>query len=88
MNKEQINELIMGVAVVALGYALWKNFRPGAAAQVATKAGAPSPFTGMTDLLTGTVNDTGAFEGVNYLAQIESAAPVYGNGPRVAGRYW
>lgn len=101
MNKDQIQELMMGVAVVALGYALYKHFKPGAA--VATKAaavstasaggpafayGASSPFTSMKDLLTGTVHDFGEYQGENYLADMESSAPVYGNGPRVPGGYW
>lgn len=106
MSKEQINELLMGAAAVALAYALYKHFKPGAAtAKVSTKSataagasaaaggaafayGEPSPFTSMQNLLTGSVNDMGSWQGVDYLAQIESAPPVYGNGPRVAGGYW
>lgn len=98
MNKDQIQELMLGVAVVALGYALYKHFKPGAkvaapvsvakAGGAAFAAGEPSPFTSMKDLLTGAVSDFGAYDGNNYLADIEAAAPVYGNGPRVAGGYW
>lgn len=39
MNKDQLHELLMGVAVVALGYALYKHFKPAAKAP----AGAPAP---------------------------------------------
>lgn len=110
MNKDQINELLTGVAAVALAYALYKHLKPGssgavvpspaaikaAAADAAQAAqagpafayGAPSPFTSMTDLLTGTVNDMGSWQGVDYLATIEEAPKVYGNGPRVVGGYW
>jgi hypothetical protein len=95
MNKEQIQELILGAAVVALGYALWKNFKGSAKVSTKTAAGgvtvapygAVSPFTSLTDLLTGTVSDIGAYEGVNYLGQLEAGSP-WGNGPRQPGAMW
>lgn len=96
MNKDEIQELILGVAVVALGYALWKNFKGGAVA-VGTKSsaggvtvapyGAVSPFTSLTDLLSGTTHDIGSFNGQNYLAQMEAGSP-WGNGPRQPGALW
>ena len=95
MNKDQIQELMLGAAVVALCYALYKHFRPDAPKKRAAGAGgpafaygAPSPFTSMRDLLTGTVNDMGAFEGQTYLTDIEAAQKISGNGPRVVGGYW
>lgn len=33
MNKEQTQEIAMGAALVALAYALWKHFKPGATAK-------------------------------------------------------
>lgn len=38
MNKEQIQELAMGAALVALGYALWTRFKPAAGAGSKTMA--------------------------------------------------
>ncbi len=103
MNKDQINELLMGAAVVALAYALYKHFKPGAnaaaspapavaPAQVGGGAafayGEPSPFTTLTDLLSGTVHDIGGFNGENYLADMEASTAASGNGPRRAGALW
>ena len=84
MTSAQIQELMMGAAVVALGYALYKHFKPGAAPAVAvsTKTAAPS---GLAGLLAGTVNDladddSGFFNAIgNYYTtddQINAAAGV------------
>ena len=99
-----MQDLLMGAAVIALGYALYTHFRPASAStpirvQTASAAstaaggaafadGQVSPFTSLFDWFSGTTIDVGAFDGVNYLADMESAPPVYGNGPRVSGGYW
>lgn len=80
MSKDDIQGLMMGVAVVALGYALYTRFRPaqatsaapGAATGYNFAAGETSTYTGIVDLFSGGILDTGAFNGTNYLAALES----------------
>jgi hypothetical protein len=89
---------MMGAAVVALAYALYKHFKPGAAKAAPATAqpsggaafayGAPSPFTTLADLLSGAVHDIGSFDGQNYLGTIEAGPVVAGNGPRAPGALW
>lgn len=72
MNKEQIQELMMGAAIVALAYALWQHFKKapnGTAGLPATGSGAalntgvpfdtanPGQLIRLSDLLAGTVHD-------------------------------
>jgi hypothetical protein len=45
MNKEQIQELMMGAAMIAVVYALWRNFKP-APAKVSAKAAAVTTAAG------------------------------------------
>ena len=55
MTSAQIQELLTGAAVVALGYALYKHFKPTRTGQKApAKAAAPG---GLAGLLAGTVDD-------------------------------
>lgn len=103
MTKDQVQELMMGAALVALGYALWQHFkRPASPAAATSQAaaqqqaggaefayGEPSPFTTLQDLLSGAVHDIGSWNGENYLADLEAApATAGGAGPRVPGGYW
>jgi hypothetical protein len=88
MTKDDIQDLLVGAVVVALGYALWRHFKPAQAVVAAPPAptgprtgvtvGAPSPsaspFTSLTDLLSGAVHDIGGYQGRNYLD--EMADPV------------
>ena len=55
MNKEQIQELILGAAMVALGYALWRNFK--GVPKVATKAASNAPMA-PSNPLAGMLNGT------------------------------
>ncbi|MGZ4837642.1 MAG: hypothetical protein ACXVZR_03770 [Terriglobales bacterium] len=94
MSKDEVHELLMGAALVALGYALYQHFKtkPATAPMPAittpaqavennyTTTGPSSPFTSLTDLLTGTVHDIGGFGGTNYLAQIETGGAGQGTG--------
>lgn len=45
MNKQDIQDLVMGAAVVGLGYVLYKQFKPGAA-MTGTGTGTLSPILG------------------------------------------
>lgn len=97
MTRDEMHDLLTGVAVAVLGYALYQHFKTKptmpAAPTVTTPAqavennyttsGPASPFTSMVDLLTGTVHDIGGFGGQNYLAQIEAT----GAGQQTGG-YW
>lgn len=89
MSKEQIQELMMGAALVALGYALYTHFKkPGGVTTTPKTTPAPySPLTTMgtvqtspynsasvagfmklSEMLTGTTVDVGAYQGQQYLA--------------------
>jgi hypothetical protein len=72
MNKETLYDLAMGVALVALSYALWQHFKTGATATPGTFTNMdptkpdnglgydpynPGEFISLTDLLKGTVAD-------------------------------
>lgn len=80
MSKDDIQGLMMGAAVAALCYALYTRFRPAPAASASPgaatgynfAAGETSTYTGIRDLFSGTIQDTGAFYGTNYLAALES----------------
>lgn len=81
MNRDDLNDLLMGVAVVALGYAVYSHFKPAAKAKAAQVAAAPDtpkaallPYSSLSldQLLYGAANDVGAFQGHNYLALLES----------------
>ncbi len=97
MKKDEIQDVIMGIAVVALGYALYTKFKGGgvskyAAAQGGQYAGVPTnptyapgfgaPYNpdtvagsmGLAALLAGTVGDIGAYNGVNYVDDLQDAA--------------
>lgn len=53
MKKEDIEDILVGLAVVALGYALYKTFRPGGAAAAGMVIAAPSaPFAASYPLAT------------------------------------
>lgn len=59
MNKEQIQELIMGATVVALGFALYKHFKPApAAVRTATAAASPARAASTVNPLAGLLNGT------------------------------
>jgi hypothetical protein len=72
MNKDQVQEIMLGVTAVVLAYAVWKHMKPAATITPAFKAAspiAPSQGTaynpanpgalasGLTNLLAGTVHD-------------------------------
>jgi putative effector of murein hydrolase len=67
MNKDQLQELLMGAAVVALGYALYKHLKPATAAAPrpatpATTAAAPGLLSGLLNgTLTGLANDSAGY---------------------------
>ena len=46
MNKSDIQDLIMGAAVVGLGYVLYSQFKPGARASNGAAIGGLSPILG------------------------------------------
>ena len=46
MNKSDIQDLIMGAAVVGLGYVLFSQFKPGAKAGQVAATGGMSPILG------------------------------------------
>ncbi len=46
MNKQDIQDLIMGAAVVGLGYVLYSQFKPGAKAGQGAAIGGLSPILG------------------------------------------
>lgn len=83
MSKDEMHDLALGAALVILGYALYKHFKAGQPLPASTAAavnavennyttsGPASPFTSLTDLLTGTVHDIGGYQGHNYLAELE-----------------
>lgn len=83
MTRDDIHDLALGAALAILGYALYKHFQAGqplpastATAVTAvennyTTSGPTSPYTSLTDLLSGTVHDIGGWQGHNYLAGLE-----------------
>lgn len=83
MTRDDMHDLALGAALVILGYALYKHFQAGqplpASTANAVKAvennyttsGPTSPYTSLTDLLSGTVHDIGGWQGHNYLAGLE-----------------
>lgn len=46
-------------------------------------SGPMSPYTSMYDFESGQTVDVGAFEGKNYLAELEAMRPLVGAGPRI-----
>lgn len=101
MNQSEVHDLMLGAVAAVLVYALYKHFKPGASAATAPAVapvqtgggaafayGEPSPFTSMTDLLTGAIHDIGGYDGQNYLADMEASTAASGNGPRAAGALW
>ena len=110
MKQDDVQSLMMGLVMVALGYALYKHFKPGTTAPGAAPRpaqgpggtsqsfayGEPSPYTGspftaLSDILSGTVIDVGSYGGRNYLNEI-SDPMLNGNGGRDSirkpGGYW
>jgi hypothetical protein len=83
MTRDDIHDLALGAALVILGYALYKHFQSGQPLPASTAnavtdvennyttSGPTSPFTSLTDLLSGTVHDIGGYQGQNYLAGLE-----------------
>lgn len=93
MNKDQVQELMLGAVVAVLAYALYKHFKAPAAGQPSTPYGQkpmgfavgeptaqsrPNPFTNLNDLLTGAVHDIGGYQGQDYLATMGDPL-IYGN---------
>lgn len=95
MTADDKQGLMMGAVVAVLAYALYRHFVPaGAAAKKApastayTAYGEASPYTSMYDYSKGQVVDVGAYEGHNYLADIEAMPAAGGFGPRIGGAPW
>jgi len=83
MTRDDMHDLALGAALVILGYALYKHFQAGQPLPASTSnavgavennyttSGPTSPYTSLTDLLSGTVHDIGGWQGQNYLAGLE-----------------
>jgi len=81
-----MHDLALGAALIVLGYALYKHFQasqplPASTATAVTAVennytttGPTSPYTSLTDLLSGTVHDIGGWQGQNYLAGLEDTS--------------
>jgi hypothetical protein len=102
MSKDTLQELLMGAAIVVLGYALWKHFKAG---QGAAPAGilpgefnpnqqAAKPFS-FADLISGTTNENAAlaswsYHGQDYLSALTPT--ISGVAPqsvvKTGGGYW
>jgi len=92
MNKESLQHLAMGAALVLLAYAAYSHFKtPAPVAKAAPRnTGVVGPMPGrlpdvqpeytgsaltrLDDLLTGTTTDIGAFEGRNYMDEMDDDA--------------
>lgn len=96
MTKDDVQSLMIGAVLAVLGYAAYKHFKAAPTA-VAPPAGQgapvapPSPYTSLTDLLTGVVHDIGSYEGRNYLNEMADPL-INGNGGKDSivkpGGYW
>lgn len=85
MNKDAVQDLMTGAVVVVLAYAMYRHFvkAPGASASKlvpqammprpqAVNVPVASPYTTIYDYMAGGLVDYGAFDGRNYLAELET----------------